>query len=232
MNYTRHDTSTTVTLQPTGVADASIIWLHGLGADGNDFVPIVPELRLPEAFKVRFIFPHASHRPITWNNGYVMRAWYDIKALALKAEEDVTGIHESEQIIRQLIQHEIDQGIATNRIVIAGFSQGGAMALQTALRYPQRLAGIMALSTYLPLRNSLVDEASTVNQDIPILMCHGRQDPVVPFELGDISCQLLMAQNYAVDFRIYNMTHSLCAEEVMDMSQWLQKVLAINTNSI
>jgi phospholipase/carboxylesterase len=227
MNYTRYDTGDAVTLQPASPATSSIIWLHGLGADGNDFVPIVPELRLPESMSTRFIFPHATHRPITWNNGYVMRAWYDIKALALKAEEDAAGIRESEQTIRQLIQHEIDQGIVASKIVIAGFSQGGAMALQTALRYPLRLAGIMALSTYLPLRNTLADEASAANKDIPILMCHGRQDPVVPFELGDTSRQLLIDQHYAVDFRTYNMPHSVCAEEVVDISAWLQKILAV-----
>ena len=225
MNYTRHDTQHAVTLQPASTATASIIWLHGLGADGNDFVPIVSELQLSAPLSVRFIFPHAKHRPITWNNGYVMRAWYDIKALALKAEEDAVGIRESEQTIRQLIQHEIDHGIAANHIVIAGFSQGGAMALQTALRYPQRLAGIMALSTYLPLRNSLAVEASAANKDIPILMCHGKQDPVVPYELGDTSRQSLLTQHYSVDFRSYNMPHSVCAEEVADISQWLQKVL-------
>lgn len=225
MNYTRHDTQTVVTLQPAVPATSSIIWLHGLGADGNDFVPIVPELHLPKSLAVRFIFPHAPMRPITWNNGYVMRGWYDIKALALKAEEDAAGIHQSEQTIRQLIQLELDQGIAANRIVIAGFSQGGAMALQTTLRYPQRLAGLMALSTYLPLRNTLADEASVANKDIAILMCHGIQDPVVPFELGDHSRKLLQGQGYTVDFRTYNMPHSLCAEEVADISQWLQKVL-------
>ena len=225
MNYTRQDTQTVVTLQPAGTAIASIIWMHGLGADGNDFVPIVPELHLPDSLCVRFIFPHAPMRPITWNNGYVMRGWYDIKALALKAEEDASGIHQSEQSIRRLIQHELDQGIAANRIVIAGFSQGGAMALQVALRYPQRLAGLLALSTYLPLRDTLADEANVANRDIPILMCHGNQDPVVPFELGDHSRRLLQEQGYVVDFRTYSMPHSVCAEEVADISAWLQKVL-------
>jgi phospholipase/carboxylesterase len=225
MNYTRHDTQGAVTLQPNGTPSASIIWMHGLGADGNDFVPIVPELRLPASLNIRFIFPHATMRPVTWNNGYVMRAWYDIKALGLKAEEDASGIHQSEQIIRRLIQHEIDQGISANKIVIAGFSQGGAMALQVALRYPHRLAGVMALSTYLPLRDTLADEANVANRDIPILMCHGRQDPVVPYELGDASRKLLEAQGYVVDFRSYNMPHSVCAEEVEDISQWLQKIL-------
>jgi len=215
-----------VTLQPASPATSSIIWMHGLGADGNDFVPMVPELRLPISLNVRFVFPHATMRPVTWNNGYVMRAWYDIKALGLKAEEDASGIHQSEQSIRRLIQHELDQGIAANKIVIAGFSQGGAMALQVALRYPQRLAGVMPLSTYLPLRDTLADEANVANKDIPILMCHGRQDPVVPYQLGDDSRKLLEAQGYVVDFRSYNMPHSVCAEEVADVSQWLQQILS------
>ena len=149
-----------------------------------------------------------------------------IKALGLKAEEDASGIHQSEQSIRRLIQHELDQGIAANKIVIAGFSQGGAMALQVALRYPQRLAGVMPLSTYLPLRDTLADEANVANKDIPILMCHGRQDPVVPYQLGDDSRKLLEAQGYVVDFRSYNMPHSVCAEEVADVSQWLQQILS------
>jgi len=226
MNYTRTDSPTAVILEPANKATSSIIWMHGLGADGNDFVPIVPELRLPTSLNSRFIFPHAPMRPITWNNGYVMRAWYDIKALGLKAEEDASGIHQSEQSIRRLIQHELDQGIAANKIVIAGFSQGGAMALQVALRYPQRLAGVMPLSTYLPLRDTLADEANVANKDIPILMCHGRQDPVVPYQLGDDSRKLLEAQGYLVDFRSYNMPHSVCAEEVADVSQWLQQILS------
>jgi len=231
MKYTRQDTQTAITLQPVKAATASILWMHGLGADVNDFVPIVPELQLPDSFSVRFIFPHASMRPITWNNGYVVRGWYDIKAVALKAEEDALGIRDSEQTIRRLIQHEIDHGIEAHRIVIAGFSQGGAMALQVALRYPQRLAGIMALSTYLPLRDTLASEASAASKDIPILMCHGRQDTVVPYELGDTSRKLLEAQGYGVDFRSYNMPHSVCAEEVADINAWLQQVLSSSSYS-
>lgn len=225
MNYTRRDTNTSVILEPLTPPTASVIWMHGLGADGNDFVPIVPELRLPASLSVRFIFPHAPMRPVTWNNGYVMRAWYDIKALGLRAEEDASGIHQSEQSIRRMIQHELDQGIVANKIVIAGFSQGGAMALQVALRYSQGLAGVMPLSTYLPLRDTLKDEANIANKDVPILMCHGKQDPVVPYELGDQSRRLLEEHGYTVDFRSYNMPHSVCAEEVMDISTWLQKVL-------
>lgn len=225
MNYTRHETEAAVILTSTVTPTATIIWLHGLGADGHDFVPIVPELHLPSTLAVRFVFPHAPHRPVTLNNGYVMRAWYDIKALALQAQEDVDGVHASEQLVRQLIQTELDAGIPANRIVIAGFSQGGAIALQTALRYPQRLAGVMPLSTYLPLRDTLASEASAANRDLPILMCHGRQDPVVPLQLGERSRDLLLTLGYAVDFRLYDMPHSVCGSEINDIAAWLAQVL-------
>jgi phospholipase/carboxylesterase len=154
-----------------------------------------------------------------------MRAWYDIKGVALQSEQDAAGINASEQLVRQLIQNELDTGIPTQRIVIAGFSQGGAMALQTALRYPQRLAGVMALSTYLPLHDTLASEASVANRDLPILMCHGRQDSVVPLKLGELSLSFLKAAAYAVDFRTYDMPHSVCIEEVHDISAWLSRVL-------
>ena len=226
MQYTAHETPEAVVLQPSQSATASVIWLHGLGADGYDFVSIVPELQLPDGLAARFIFPHAPHRPVPLNNGYVMRAWYDIKALALQAEEDEAGIRDSEVRVRQLIQAEVEQGIAAEKIVIAGFSQGGAIALQVALRYPQRLAGVMPLSTYLPLRQSLATEATAVNKGIPILMCHGTEDSVVPLQLGERSRDLLLAQGYAVDFRYYSMPHSVCSEEVRDISSWLQQVLA------
>lgn len=225
MNHTRHETDAAVTLTPAIAANATVIWLHGLGADGHDFVPIVPELRLPPTLAIRYVFPHAPQRPVTLNNGYVMRAWYDIKALALQAEEDAVGVHASEQLMHELIQVELDAGIAAKRIVIAGFSQGGAIALQTALRYPQRLAGVMPLSTYLPLRDTLAAEASDANRDLPIFMCHGRQDPVVPLQLGERSRDILQGLGYAVDFRLYDMPHSVCAQEINDISAWLGQVL-------
>ncbi len=225
MKYRQQETDAAVTLTPEATPGAAVIWLHGLGADGHDFVPIVPELRLPESLAVRFVFPHAVHRPVTLNNGYVMRAWYDIKALALQAEEDAAGIHASQQRIDELIGQQIVDGIAPARIVIAGFSQGGAIALQTALRYPQRLAGVMPLSTYLPLRDTLAGEASAANRDLPILMCHGRQDPIVPLQLGERSRDALLALHYMVDFRLYDMPHSVCGEEVHDISAWLGRVL-------
>jgi phospholipase/carboxylesterase len=225
MNYTRHETEAAVFLTPSVAPTATVIWLHGLGADGHDFVPVVPELHLPATLAIRFVFPHAPHRPVTLNNGYVMRAWYDIKAPALQAQEDATGVHASEQLVRQLIQTELDAGIPAQCIVLAGFSQGGAIALQTALRYPQQLAGVMPLSTYLPLRDMLASEASAANLDLPILMCHGRQDPVVPLQLGERSRDLLVSLGYAVDFRLYDMSHSVCAAEIDDISAWLAHVL-------
>lgn len=225
MNYTRQESDTAVLLTPAAAPTASVIWLHGLGADGHDFVPIVPELRLPTSLAVRFIFPHALHRPVTLNNGYVMRAWYDIKGLALQSEQDATGIHESARRIDALIQTEMDAGIAAKQVVIAGFSQGGAIALQTALRYPQRLAGVLALSTYLPLADTLVAEASSANRDLPILMCHGRQDAVVPYAMGEKSRDVMLSLGYQVDFRSYDMTHSLCPAEVNDLSAWLARLL-------
>jgi phospholipase/carboxylesterase len=225
MNYTRHETDTAVTLTPASAPTATIIWLHGLGADGHDFVPIVPELRLPASLAIKFVFPHAAQRPVTVNNGYVMRAWYDIKGPALNAEEDAVGIHAAEQRIQELIQTESTAGIAARRIVIAGFSQGGAIALQTALRYPQRLAGVMPLSTYLPLRDSLATEASAVNRDLPMLMCHGRQDQVIPLRVAEQSRDIMQALGYAIDFRIYDMPHSVCAAEVNDIAAWLTRIL-------
>lgn len=225
MNYSRQESDAAVTLTPAAAPTAAVIWLHGLGADGHDFVPIVPELRLPGALAVRFVFPHAPHRPVTLNNGYVMRAWYDIKGLALQAEQDAVGIRASEQRVGELIQAELAAGIPAQRVVIAGFSQGGAIALQAALRYPQRLAGVMPLSTYLPLHDSLAAEASAANRDLPILMCHGRQDPVVPLQLGERSRDVLLKLGYSVDFRTYDMPHSVCAAEVSDIAAWLSQRL-------
>jgi phospholipase/carboxylesterase len=226
MHYTQFDTTNSVVLTPSVAATATVIWLHGLGADGNDFVPIVPELKLPDSLPVRFVFPHARQRPVTINNGYVMRAWYDIKGLALSGVEDEVGIRESENVLRALIQKELDAGITANRIVIAGFSQGGAIALQTALRYPQALAGVMALSTYLPLRGLLAEEASKANRNIPILMCHGRQDSVVSMQLGQTSRDAMVNVGFAVDWREYAMEHSVCPEEITHIGQWLQARLS------
>ena len=225
MAHTTHETETAVTLEPDRPANSAVIWLHGLGADGHDFVPIVPELRLPTSLPIRFVFPHASVRPVTINNGYSMRAWYDIKGLSRDGNEDDAGIRGSEALVRKLIETQNSKGIPSTRIVIAGFSQGGAVALQTALRHPQSLAGVMALSTYLPLRASLATEASAANRAIPILMCHGTQDGVVSMQLGEWSRDHLLHLGYAVDWRTYPMPHSVSMEEVMDMSRWLQERL-------
>jgi len=222
MPYSLHEFADCVCLVPPVKPTASVIWLHGLGADGHDFVPIVQELRLPPALAVRFVFPHARPRPITINNGYVMRAWYDIKSLERMRPEDTDGIRESATVVDRYVEQEIATGIAANRIVIAGFSQGGAIALHAGLRYPQRLAGILALSTYLPLRDSVAAEASPANRDVPILMCHGINDPVLPHDLGSSSRDLLRELGYAIDWRSYPMEHQVCLEEIADISAWLQ----------
>jgi phospholipase/carboxylesterase len=210
--------------QPT----AAVIWLHGLGADGNDFAPIVPELRLAGAPAIRFVFPHAPMMPVTINNGYVMRAWYDVSFGDLEGttrRADETGVRASQARVNQLIEREIARGVAARHIVIAGFSQGGAIALQTGLRYPQRIAGIMALSTYLPLADRLAAEASAANRDVPIFYTHGTHDPVIPLAMATASHEKLLAAGYAVEWHEYPMQHSVCAEEVAAISAWLVRVL-------
>jgi phospholipase/carboxylesterase len=222
MPYSIHESESAVTLEPAMPATAAVIWLHGLGADGYDFVPIVDELKLPPTLPVRFVFPHASERPVTINNGFVMRAWYDIKGLSREGTEDETGIRESEAVVRKCIEAQVAKGIPTSRIVLAGFSQGGAIALQTALRYDASLAGVMALSTYLPPRATLVQEANAANRSIPILMCHGTQDGVVAMQMGEWSRDLLTHLGSRVEWRSYPMQHSVSLEEVIDISRWLQ----------
>jgi phospholipase/carboxylesterase len=228
MAYSSITTDHEVILNPTQQATAAVIWLHGLGADGFDFAPIVEELHLPSALAVRFIFPHAKHRPITINNGYTMRAWYDLHGLTASSREDEPGLRESAEIVQNYLAAEQKAGIAAERIVIAGFSQGGALALHTGLRYPQRLAGIMALSTYLPLRDLIANEAHAANRSTPILMCHGIRDGVVPLTLGVSSRDLLRQQGFNVEWHTYPMEHSVCMEEIAAISQWLQLRLAGN----
>jgi phospholipase/carboxylesterase len=206
--------------QPT----ATVIWLHGLGADGRDFEPIVPELRLPSAVPIRFIFPHAPHRPVTINGGSVMRAWYDIRTAEFVQREDEAGIRESEQTVRDLIAQEHKRGIPSQRVVLAGFSQGGAIALHTGVRYPERLAGIMALSTYLPLADSFTTEAHAANQTVPIFMAHGTEDPIIPIERGRQSADLLKRAGADVMWRTYDMAHSVCIEEIGDIAAWLIRI--------
>lgn len=211
-----------ITLEPQGLATASIIWLHGLGADGHDFVPIAEELGLPQ---VRYIFPHAPVRPISLNNGYPMRGWYDIFGLGLDSRQDEAGIRAMQTEIDTLIQDEITRGIAAERIVLAGFSQGGAMALQTALRYPHRLAGVLALSTYLPIKQALAGEKHAANQATPIFMAHGIDDSVILPATAAMSRNVLRENGYALEWHTYAMPHSVCAEEIDDIRQFLQRVL-------
>ena len=209
---------------PTG----SVIWLHGLGADGHDFEPIVPELQLPEGLALRFVFPHAPVRPVTLNGGMSMRAWYDIFSLDRDGPVDEEGIRASGEILNDLIQREQERGIAANRIVVAGFSQGGAIALHAALRYPQRLAGLMALSTYLPLISSFDDEVvrneDAANVDISIFMAHGSFDPVLPMQMGTASAELLTKAGFDVEWHDYPMAHAVCGEEIAHIRDWLLSV--------
>jgi phospholipase/carboxylesterase len=225
MKYATHRSREAIVMTPAVPPAASVIWMHGLGADGTDFVPLVPELRLPDDVAPRFIFPNAPVRPVTVNNGMSMPAWYDIYSFGIKEREDTAGIRESAALVHGLIERERAAGISAARIVLAGFSQGGAIALQAGLRYTQPLAGILALSTYLPLAATLAAESSPENRAIPILMCHGSQDPVVPLELARKSFAALKAQGYAARLLEYPMQHTLCAEEVVAISQWLAQVL-------
>ncbi len=201
----------------------SVIWMHGLGADCWDFVPIVKELGLPDDLPLRFIFPQAPSRPVTLNNGYVMPAWYDIAMTELERKPDEAGIRESQGFIDALIERELTRGIASDKIVIAGFSQGGAIALQTGLRQKHELAGIMALSTYLTLGESLAAEKTLANARIPILMCHGTQDPVIPLALATSSRDAMQAQGYSIEWREYPMPHSVAMEEIEAIADWLVK---------
>ena len=205
--------------------DAAVIWMHGLGADGNDFAPVIPELGLPPALGIRFVFPHAPPRPVTINGGYVMRAWYDIVGSDLTTRGDEAGIRDSQQRVEQLVAREKARGIAASRIVLAGFSQGGVIALQTGLRHTERLAGIMALSTYLALPQALAAEANAANRDVPIFMAHGTGDHVILHAWAEQSRRTLEARGYNVEWHDYPMPHSLCLEEVRDLAAWLKKVL-------
>lgn len=202
---------------------ASVIWLHGLGADGNDFAPIVPELELPER-AIRFVFPHAPTQPVTINGGMVMRAWYDISDNAIR-REDEGGVRASQAELEKLIARERTRGVEARNIVLAGFSQGGAVVLHTGLRHAERLAGIMALSTYVPLADLVSGEIAPINRDLPIFMAHGSGDPIIPMARAQQSRALLEQLGYAVEWHDYPMPHSVCAEEIGDVSVWLQKVL-------
>ncbi len=209
------------------VADArySVIWLHGLGADGHDFEPIVAELNFNNKDKTRFIFPHAPTMPVTVNNGMVMPAWYDIVAPRIDAEQDEKGMRHSAAQINQLINTEIERGIDSKNILLAGFSQGGAIALHAGLRFNKPLAGIMALSTYLPLDTFVSAEADAANQDITIFYAHGIQDPVIPIALAEMSKEFLTRLGYKIDWHRYPMEHSVIPQEIDDIGVWLNKIL-------
>lgn len=227
MTYLQREGDDRVVLEPGSgvVPNAGVIWLHGLGADGYDFVPLVPQLRFPVGCEPRFVFPHAPVTPVTINSGMRMRAWYDIFGFSPDEREDDPGIRRSVARIEQLIRREQEGGIPASRIVIAGFSQGGAIALHTGLRHGEALAGILSLSAWLPLRDTL-REASPANRATPILMCHGTHDPLVPIELAESSREVLTAQGYAVEWKTYPMQHQVCPQEVADIGSWLCRVLA------
>ncbi|MEK6243056.1 MAG: dienelactone hydrolase family protein [Pseudomonadota bacterium] len=209
----------------TGPApQAAVIWLHGLGADGHDFEPIVPELGLPATKPIRFIFPNAPQRPVTINNGMRMRAWYDILQLGGGAEDEA-GIRDAQGLLEDLISRETGKGIPHSKIVLAGFSQGGAIVLQTALRQRERLAGVMALSTYLPLSKTLDKERAAANSDLPIFMAHGAYDNMIPLDRAVRSRDALQALGYAVQWHEYPMPHSVCPEEIADIAAFLLRIL-------
>jgi phospholipase/carboxylesterase len=203
---------------------ASVIWLHGLGADGHDFEPIVPELRLPDALPLRFVFPHAPVRPVTINGGMAMRAWYDIVSLDRSGPADAAGIGESSATLEALIEREGQRGVPPERVVLAGFSQGGAIAINTVLRAKQKLAGLMALSSWLALPDALQGDA--IETSIPVFMAHGQFDPMIPMQYGRSSADALVEAGFDLEWHDYPMAHAVCAQEVDDIRTWLLRVLS------
>ena len=213
-----------IDIEPRTAANATVILLHGLGADGNDFVPMVAELQLPATLPVRFIFPNAPSIPVTINGGYMMPAWYDITEINIDRKIDATQLIASAEQVRLLIDREIERGIPSHRIVVAGFSQGGAVGYQAALTYMQPLAGLLCMSTYFATRQSITPNSA--NRKLPILICHGTADPMVPERMGRDAMQDLTAGGYPVEYKTYPMDHSVCAQEIADISRWLQRLLA------
>lgn len=214
-----------VEVDPAGKVKAVVIWLHGLGDTGHGFSPIVPELKLPEQLGIRFVFPHAPIQPVTINNGMEMNAWYDIKTLDQKGRADEAGVIESAAKIRALMDSEMARGIPADKIVLAGFSQGGVIALHLSARLEHKLAGVMALSTYMCAPQKLADEQQQANLHTPFFMAHGRMDEMVPLFAGEHAKKTLTDAGYQVQWHDYPMTHSVCAEELVDISRWLQQVL-------
>ena len=204
----------------------SVVWLHGLGADGHDFAPIVPELVRPGWPPLRFVFPHAPVRPVTINNGVRMRAWYDILGLEIAQRQDESGVRESIGFVDQLIEREAERGIPSERVFVAGFSQGGAIALAAGLRHPRPLAGVIALSTYLPIAQHSDAERSEANRALPVFMAHGDQDPVVGHALGVMSRDYLQRMGHPVDWHSYPMPHAVCPQEIADLSRWIAARMA------
>ncbi|MEH6577973.1 MAG: carboxylesterase [Amphritea sp.] len=214
-----------VEIEPVKTAEISVIWLHGLGADGYDFEPVVPALQLPESLPVRFIFPHAPQRPVTINSGLMMPAWYDILEMSIERKIDTQALLESSSQIVALIERELERGIPAERIILAGFSQGGAVAYHVALCYPQRLGGLLALSTYIATAELISEQGTDVNKDIPILIAHGVMDDVVPLSLGQQAVTTLEKQGYQPQWLTYPIDHSLCMEEIEAIGYWLQDIL-------
>ncbi|MDA0275093.1 MAG: alpha/beta hydrolase [Proteobacteria bacterium] len=214
----------TIEIETGANPDAAVIWLHGLGADGHDFEPVVPELRLPAKLRVRFVFPNAPERPVTINGGMRMRAWYDILQMGSGAEDEA-GIRASQAQIEHLMAREVQRGVPMSRIVLAGFSQGGAIVLQTGLRQPEPIAGILALSTYLPLADKLAADRSTASAGVPVFIAHGRHDPMIQIGRAQASREALEKLGYKVEWREYAMPHSVCAEEIADMAAFLVRIL-------
>jgi len=215
-----------IVVEPKSPATACVIWLHGLGDSGEGFAPIVPAFNLPADHGIRFIFPHAPEQPVTINQGYVMRSWYDIKSMDLHNRADMPGVLESEILVKELIQEQIDAGIAASNIVLAGFSQGGVLSLFTGLRYPEKLAGILALSCYLPTADTLPEQCHQANKSTEILQHHGEQDEVVPFSAGKMAHQLLVEANYSSQWQSYTMGHNLIPEQISSIAHWLTARLA------
>lgn len=225
MHINEQSSLSCIEINPPTPAKKSIIWLHGLGANGNDFVPIVPELQLPSSLAVRFVFPHAPVRPVTINNGYEMPAWFDIYDMSIAAKIDHIGISNSVSMVEKLIAQEQEKGIPSNHIVLAGFSQGAVIALITGLCYSKPLAGIMALSGYLPLANDILTKANEVNRTIPIFIAHGTEDNIVPYALGKLTYDALKQAGYSAAWHSFPMAHSVCTDEIKSMHSWIMKVL-------
>ncbi len=228
ITYTQRSTASSIEMLPNLPAIGSVIWLHGLGADGHDFVSMVPRLNLPLQLPLRFIFPHAPLRAVTLNNGYVMRAWFDIYSMQFDQRIDVTGITGSVKLVEQLIENEQRKNIATENIIIGGFSQGSVIALMTGLSYPQKLRGIIALSGYLPNAAQVLSDKSQANQTIPVFIAHGTEDTIVPFILGEKTATALKERGIPVSWHSYTMPHSICTQEFGDIASWLESIYISN----